>query len=437
MAGGVNIYGQLIRAQLEQWAVDPSAGVTGRIGYNSVTNRFELDNGTSIINVITDQSTVNNYLDWLQVSAPAAPASGSTRVYMQSDGNLYAVSSGNVVSKLTNAGATTANYLYNSDLAIWQRGTSFTVTSAANPTSTPTYKYGPDRHYVNNVLGGGTVQGIITISQVTGVTNGSAFGCKLLITTAPTGTNIQNGCEVYQVLENLDSLQFYNQNASFGVLVLGFGNVNQVGVQFCYSTTEVKPTVFIGSEVLVTVNTSTMTLCSISSQALGTSQTKAGVIGVRVRITNVSSGNKYDLNNGFSFEQPFMNLGGLATWSRKNKSFSSELFECQRYCERLGNNVASDTAIFGSGFAYSTTQTLSVVRWLPKRAIPGVTFGSAASGFTVNWGGSATTLSAIAATALSTVGGYFLGTATGVATNQPHVLYANTAAASFIIDAEI
>lgn len=334
--GGFNVYGQLIRAQLEQWASDPTPGVTGRIGYNSVTNRFELDNGSTIANVIVDKSSVTNYLDWIQVSSPVSPASGANRLYFKADNNLYSKNSGGTETLISpNAAALIAyNFLYNSDFSIWQRYTTTTVTSNTN-SGTPTYKYIADRWYCNNVLGGGSVAGIITGSQVAAVTAGSAFGLKLLITTAPTGTTIQNGCELYQVLENLDSLALYNQTASFGILVKAFGNVNQVGVQF-YSLNSVgKPLNAIGSEVLTTVNTSTFTRCVISGQALGTAMTTAGVIGVRIRITGVASGNAYDLNNGFSVEQATLNLGtSIGTWVRKFPSFCNELVACQRYYEK-------------------------------------------------------------------------------------------------------
>ncbi len=150
--GGFNVYGQLVRAQLEQWASDPTPGVTGRIGYNSVTNRFALDNGSAILSVITDKSTVSNYLDWTQVSDPAAPASSTNRIYFKADGNLYTKNSSNVVTQLSSGGVVAPNYLYNTDFALWQRGTSTTLTSAAN-SATPTYKYLADRWFCNNILG--------------------------------------------------------------------------------------------------------------------------------------------------------------------------------------------------------------------------------------------------------------------------------------------
>lgn len=220
--------------------------------------------------------------------------------------------------------ATSRNGLLNSNFDFWQVGTSTTI---ANGSST----YQADQWYVKNSLG---TNGVITFSQVTGVSSGALYGASVKITTAPTSGQT-NGTELYQTLENLDSLIFYNQTASFTVQIKALGNVNQVGVQFYYKTTEAKVDTSIGSEVLTTVNSSTFTTCTISGQALGSSMTTAGVVGVRIRITGVSSGNTYDLNNGFVAEQAQMNIGSTAgTWNRAMPTTSQELQSCQRYYEK-------------------------------------------------------------------------------------------------------
>lgn len=436
--GGFNVYGQMIRAQLEQWSSSPTPGVTGRVGYNSVTNRASLDNGTVVVDVINDQGTVSNYLDYIQVADPGtSPASGSTRLYVKNDGNLYSKSSGGAVTQLTQAASVPIpyNYLFNSDFSIWQRGTSSTVTSQANP-ATPTYLYLADRWYVNNILGGGTIQGVITYSQATAVTNGSAFGAKVQITTAPTGTNIQNGCELYQVLENLDSRQLYGQSASFSVLVKSFGNVTQVGVQFYYATTEVKPTVAIGSEVLTTVNSATFTACTITNQALGTSQTAAGVIGVRIRITGVSSGNLYALNNGFVVEQPYLNYGSTVNgWKRKNQSFAQELAECQRFCELKGGEAATVPIGFGLSGTSGTSATCMLFFQARKRVIPTMTYSSQ-SGFIFEAQPGNYTCTAISSGNQSLTAGECVLTISGASANEPGRLY-TTASAFLIVEAEI
>lgn len=220
----------------------------------------------------------------------------------------------------------TKNLLINSNFDFWQRiaGAPTTGTTIANGAST----YVADRWYGKNTLG---TSGVLTFKQTSGVSDGAKYGASLQITTAPTAVQT-NGCEMYQTLENLLSLELYNQTASFSVRVKALNNVNQVGIQFFYKTTEAKVDTAIGSEVLTTVNSSTFTTCTINGQALGTAQTTSGVIGVRIRITAVSVGNTYDISNGFICEQPIVNLGSLAaSYARNGKTIAQELASCQRF----------------------------------------------------------------------------------------------------------
>lgn len=273
------------------------------------------------------------------------------------------------------------NFLVNSGFDYWQVGTSAAVTATGGGTPTATYLYQPDQWYVNNILGGGTVEGIITFSQQTASVDGSGFAAKALITTAPTGTGIQNGCELYQVLSNVASRRLYNKTASFSIQVKAFGNVNQVGIQFYYATSEAKLATSIGSEVLTTVNSAGYTVCKISGQALGSSMTTSGVIGVRIRPTAVSSGNLYDLNNGFQVEQGMLNLGPVAhSWHRQSESPSQELTACQFFYEKsysLTTNPATTTLIgmLFTGMAGSGTFTTANTAFkCTKRAVPSMTY---------------------------------------------------------------
>lgn len=213
------------------------------------------------------------------------------------------------------------NLLLNSQFHIWNEGTSKTAT---NGNST----YGPECWYAKNSLG---TNGVITMSLISGDADVNA--CKVQITTAPTASHA-NGCEFYQPLLNTDSLPLYNQRACFGVRIKAFGNVNQVGIQFFYATSEVKLTTAIGSEITVAVNTSTYTLGAIINQAIGVAQTTSGIVGVRIRILGVSSGNLYDVNNGFSIEQPIVNKGHvLAAFQPAYKHFMMERAATQRTWE--------------------------------------------------------------------------------------------------------
>ncbi len=305
---------------------------------------------------------------------------------MSKSGSDYFYQSGGGGSSSAQVGVPSYNFLVNSAFDYWQVGTSATVTATGAGSPTATYLYQADQWYVNNILGGGTVEGIITYSQVAAVTNGSGFGASVKITTAPTGTGIQNGTELYQVLSNKASKPLLGQTASFTVLVKALGNVNQVGIQFYSATSEAKPTTTIGSEVLTTVNSSTFVSCTINGQALGTGATAAGVIGVRIRITGVSSGNAYDLNNGFVAEQAMLNLGATAaTYSRQYNDPSQEFAACQYFYEKsydLTTNPGTNTGLDAPGSlrirqlgVISGTDTTSVVvpYKVSKRTTPAVT----------------------------------------------------------------
>lgn len=260
------------------------------------------------------------------------------------------------------------NRLINGAFDWWQAGTSATVTATGGGSPTATYLYQADQWYVNNILGGGTVEGVITYSQVTGVTAGSLYGASVKITTAPTGTGIQNGCELYQTLSNRASIALYNQTASFTVLVKALGNINQVGVQFYYKTSEAKVDSVIGSEVLTTVNTSTFVACTINGQALGTSMTTSGVIGVRIRPTNKSSGNLYDLNNGFVCEQAILNIGPVAMpFSRQYEDPVNELAACKYFYQVITQGELKGAA--DSTTAFITSMAVSP----PMRSAPTLT----------------------------------------------------------------
>jgi hypothetical protein len=219
------------------------------------------------------------------------------------------------------------NAFNNGGFDVYQRGALVTAGLAGQTIANGSSNYMLDCWYVKNSLGGA---GVITCSQIAGTLDGSPKAGKVQITTAPTSAQA-NGTELYQVLTNKDSIPFYNQLASMSVQVKALGNVNQIGIQFYYATSEVKLTTAIGAEQVVSVNSSTFTKCSINGQALGTAMTTSGVVGVRIRVVGVSSGNTYDLNNGFVLEQAMMNLGALVMpFQRRGESYAEEERNCQR-----------------------------------------------------------------------------------------------------------
>lgn len=160
--------------------------------------------------------------------------------------------------------------------------------------------YGPENWYVKNASGGD-----VTIRQVTGVVNGSAFGVKCLFANTP---STSNNMELYYILPNSMSQKLYGMPLSASLQVIAFGNITKIGVTFFAKTTEAKVDTAVGGEVVYDVNTSKAVQVGISlpqgmTTQLGTAPNVAGVIGLRIRAVAASSGNIFDNNNGYQVEQ--------------------------------------------------------------------------------------------------------------------------------------
>lgn len=271
------------------------------------------------------------------------------------------------------------NFLDNANFLFWQRGTSTTLTNGQT-------KYLADRWYAHNTLG---TNGVLTYSQVVAGTDAATFGAKVQITTAPTALQA-NGTALLQTIDQPESKMLYNKTASLQVKVKCFGNVDSIGIAFLYATTAVKVTSILGSEQSVPCNTSTFTTGAISGQSIGTAMTAAGVLGVQFRILTVSSGNTYDLNNGFVVEQAMINEGSSPSpiFYQKHPSYAAELLACQRYYEKsydvqVAPATSTTTGLFcGSLDASEANGAMSIVYKTAKRNSGTVTFydGAGASG---------------------------------------------------------
>lgn len=271
------------------------------------------------------------------------------------------------------------NRLLNSAFDLWQRGTSVTINNNNSA-------YQADRWFARNITG---TNGVITYSRVAGQLAGSRYGASIQITTQPTAAQ-QNGCEFYQVLENSDCLELIGQNISFAINIKALGNVTQVGLQFCYATSEVKATTPFGTEQIVDVNTAGFVKGTLSAQNSGSLPTSAGVISVRVRIVSVSSGNTWSLNNGFIVEQGQLVMGSVVPqFTRQGSNFSDELRMCQRYFEKTYFHDVAPASLTQTGSWYTryavnvgTGVGPFVAMSVDKRVSPTLTFYSPTTGAT-------------------------------------------------------
>lgn len=258
--------------------------------------------------------------------------------------------SGNVLWATGSGGSgSPKNFLINSNFDFWQRGT--TIVTSGN-------ELGPDRWRIT------TGNPIYTISQVAGTTPGAKYGAQYQITTS---MSTSQATWVVQTLEPLSSVLLYNQTASVGIHVKALGNVNQVSLQFTYDTGPNQALTPLGSPVLASVNSSSFTYVQLNAQALGSLMAPNGTIGVLLSPTAVSSGNLYDLNNGFVLEQAMLNLGtSVGTYTRAGSDLGDEFVLCQRFYYRPSNG-----AFFANGYFDTTTSTIFLVEYpVPMWAVP-------------------------------------------------------------------
>ena len=229
----------------------------------------------------------------------------------------------------------------------------FTSSGTAQPiTFSDISDYVLDRWYTTVHMGTNSSGGVVTTSQIPGTLSGSKYAAQIQIT-----TSFNQIASVYlsQALENFNSLPFYGQNGSFSVNLKALGNVNSIAIQFFSNTAENKLIDPIGSPVLVAVNSSSFTLGTIANQAMGTAWTTSGVVGIRISIAGVSSGQIFNLNNGFIVEQAMMNVGSPATFSRCGASIQEELALCQRYYEKTYNQSDAPGTVNGVGNSVTAT----------------------------------------------------------------------------------
>lgn len=336
-------------------ATDVPAVNLSTSGAGGVTSTLPIGNGG------TGQTSANNALNALLPSQTSA--SGKV---LTSDGTntSWAAPSAGV-------GVFGKNFLVNAAFDIWQNGTSLGCSNGSSV-------YGADQWYVKNSLG---TSGNITHAQVTGSLSGSLYGYSVKISTAPTASQA-NGCELYQTLDNLTAQSLLGQTVSFSVNVKAQGNVNQVGIQFFYNTSEAKVSTTLGAETLTTVSSGSFTLCKCENVSVGTTPTSSGVVGVRIRITGVSTGNTYDLNNGFTVEQAQLNIGSQAiTFQRRHPT--EDIIACKRFFQKsfdlatapvTGSGTVNGALGYNAVLAGVHTYGLSVQFPVIMRAVPTITF---------------------------------------------------------------
>lgn len=229
------------------------------------------------------------------------------------------------------------NFIINGAFDFWQRNTSNAV-----PNHASNAPFTADRWYLKNNIG---TSGVVTVASNTSTI--ATRVCNVKVTTAPTAAQA-NVVELWYTLANEDSVPLYNQNISLIFQARALGNINSIGVQFFYRTSEGKlnsSDSTIAAEATKALSGGWSTI-KVENIAVGTGMTMAGVVGLRIRLLGVASGNVYDLNNGMEIGLVSLNIGNKANgFIRHGRSMAGELVACQRYFEKSYElNVVPGTA---------------------------------------------------------------------------------------------
>lgn len=261
--------------------------------------------------------------------------------------------------------AQSQNYLFNAGFDVIQRGGGISLANSV-------VAYGIDRWYGQNNAGVGST---VILSAGSSTDPGSFRDLTVEVTVAPSAPSGAAGL-LYQVLDNQTARRLYNQTCSAQGRIRAIGNVTQVGLQLMYATSEVKLTTTIGPEVLTTINTGSITTCTILNQAMGTAMTMAGVVGLRIRATAVSSGDLSDAGNGIECDKMGLWIGPPPTiWQRMYPDIENEKHACRRFYETSYRDGVFPGAVvpFGSssggGHDYGALVWSDGVKMVEKRII--------------------------------------------------------------------
>lgn len=270
-----------------------------------------------------------------------------------------------------------ANYLLNSEFRFWQEGT-----TRAIPNGT---EYAQDFGAIFNGMSGG---GILTASRIAGVN--SQYAGQYQVSTAGSSGSFTK----YILISNEVTNVLLDKIVSISGKIKALGNVDNVTINLQYNTTA---SLLSGSWVSVpgafasfAVNTSTFTDLSSLAIDVNSLPTQSGLLRVAFAISTVSTGNIYDLNNGFILEQPQLVVGGaIPEYIPSIKDPGVELSELERFYQKsYPVDTSPGTGIAISSGEYHPTNNNGVggnvtgtVRFRTKmRSTPTVNFYSSENG---------------------------------------------------------
>ena len=304
---------------------------------------------------------------------------GSAATVWVSDASLTPIDRKMTVGNLFADGPKRKNYIINGNMEIAQRGTAAVTASLSYPVdrfnvatvnntfsaqqkdfaNTDTlYATGGCRNYLEVDVTSSAAAGNYTalaqriedVTKLAGKTVTVSFYAK-----AASGTPLI-GCEIFQN---------FGTGGSPSSAVTGTGQAITLSTTWTkYSLTFAIPS--ISGKTLGTTTNTSYTGLSIWLDAGADSNTRSGSIGQASKVVSIT---QVQLEEGSS-ATPF-----------EYRPIAEELALCQRYYERIGGSVSTET--YGAGMATSTTQALFMISYTQKRGIPSAVSFSAVDDFTV------------------------------------------------------
>lgn len=203
------IYGQLVKAQLENLASAPASTPSGIMYLNTTDspNTFRYYDGTAWRTVVSRDATetlsgktltspqinsgilatcnIDDYVDINEESAPSTPSSGKIRLYGKTDKKLYTKDSAGTETQVGASGSGELNLIENpNDSNNWTAGTGYTLATTTTAGDLPL---------------GGTIDTAIKITSGTGASTEGTLAQTNYYTITP-GAALQNKklkCEFY------------------------------------------------------------------------------------------------------------------------------------------------------------------------------------------------------------------------------------------------
>jgi hypothetical protein len=281
------------------------------------------------------------------------------------------------------------NGVINGGMDIWQRGTSFALLS-------PQTAYTADRWLARHL---GTN---VTYTQQTSGLTGFQYSLRIQ---RPNGTSGTDPQQIYYNFETVDSYRFAGQTITVSFWAkagANFSSTSSILASEAYSGTGVNQNITQGAltgQVNFASKNNTLTTSWQRFSVTGTVGSTATQIALIFSATPTGTAST---NDWYEITGVQVELGSVATSFKRSGSgggtIQGELAACQRYYQAFPSATQDGYALFGSGYAASTTKGYFCLKLnTPMRTYPTMAY-SAGNTFAVHTGVS----TVVAGTAIAT-----------------------------------